>query len=107
MKAMLQPGLLYVNDRGYASFELMRSVLDAGSSLITRVKDDLALHVEKELPVAPQAAQAGVVRDVILKRLGTSHHKDVVGRVTRLVIGKRLCRSDRQDERVFAATLTV
>jgi hypothetical protein len=98
MKAMLQPGLLYVNDRGYASFELMRSVLDAGSSLITRVKDDLALHVEKELPVAPQAARAGVVRDVILKRLGTSHHKDVVGRAMRLVVVRCADRTGKTSE---------
>jgi hypothetical protein len=86
MRAMLQPGLLYVNDRGYASFELMRSVLDAGSSFITRVKDDLSLHVQEERAISPEAAQVGVIRDVILKRLGTSHHKDVVGRPLRLVV---------------------
>lgn len=98
MKAMLEPGKLYVNDRGYANFGLMRAVLDAGSSLITRVKDDLALHVEKELPVAPQAAQAGVVRDVILKRLGTSHHKDVVGRAMRLVVVRCADRTGKTSE---------
>jgi Transposase DDE domain len=98
MKAMLQPGRLYVNDRGYASFELMRAVLDAGSSLITRVKDDLALDVEKELPIAPQAAKAGVVRDVILKRLGSSHHKDVVGRAMRLVIVRCADRTGKTSE---------
>lgn len=86
MRSMLQPGLLYVNDRGYASFELMRSVLDVGSSFITRVKDDLALHVQEERAISPAAAQAGVIRDVILRRLGTSHHKDVVGRPLRLVV---------------------
>jgi hypothetical protein len=86
MKAMLQAGLLYVNDRGYASFELMRAVLDANSSLITRVKDDIALHVQEERAISPEAAAAGVVRDVILKRLGSAHHKDVVGRPMRLVV---------------------
>jgi hypothetical protein len=86
MRTMLQPGLLYVNDRGYAGFELMRSVLDAGSSFITRVKDDLSLQVQEERAISPEAAQAGVIRDVILRRLGTSHHKDVVGRPMRLVI---------------------
>jgi hypothetical protein len=86
LKAMLAPGQLYVNDRGYAGFSLMRAVLDAGSSFITRVKDDLAVNVEEERDISPEAAQAGVVRDVILKRLGTAHHKDVVGRPMRLVI---------------------
>lgn len=86
LKAMLEPGRLYVNDRGYASFSLMRAVLDAGSSFITRVKDDLAVHVQEERAISPEAAQAGVIRDVILKRLGTAHHKDVVGRPMRLVM---------------------
>lgn len=83
---MLEPGRLYVCDRGYASFELFRRILDAGSSLIVRVKNDIALHVQEERPISAAAAQAGVVRDVILKRLGTAHHKDVVGRPMRLVI---------------------
>ncbi len=83
---MLQPGLLYVNDRGYVSFELMRAVLDAGSSFITRVQDDIAVSVQEERERSPEAAQAGVIRDVILRRLGTAHHKDIVGRPMRLVI---------------------
>jgi hypothetical protein len=86
LTAMLGPGQLYVCDRGYASFQLFRNILDAGSSLIIRVKDDLAVNVEEERPISAQAAQAGVVRDVILKRLGTAHHKDVVGRPMRLVV---------------------
>jgi hypothetical protein len=86
MQQMLEPGRLYVNDRGYASFRLMRAVLDAGSSFITCVKDDIAVNVAEERSLSPEAVQAGVVRDVILARLGTPHHKDVVGRPIRLVI---------------------
>jgi hypothetical protein len=86
LTSMLEPGRLYVCDRGYASFQLFRNILDAGSSLIIRVKDDLAVNVQEERPVSDQAAQAGVVRDVILKRLGTAHHKDLVGRPMRLVV---------------------
>ena len=86
LTSMLEAGRLYVCDRGYASFELFRSILDAGSSLIVRVKDDLTVNVQEERPISAEAAQAGVVRDVILKRLGGSHHKNVVGRPMRLVI---------------------
>jgi len=98
MAAMLEPGRLYVNDRGYASFELMRRVLDAGSSLITRVKDDLTLTVQEERAISTEAAQAGVIRDVILKRLGTSHHRDVVGRPMRLVVVRARERSGETTE---------
>jgi hypothetical protein len=43
--SMLESGRLYVNDRGDASFQLLRNVLEAGSSFITRVKDDIAANV--------------------------------------------------------------
>jgi hypothetical protein len=86
LASILQPGRLYVCDRGYASFDLFRRILDSGSSLIVRVKDDIAVHEQEERPISVAAAKAGVVRDVILKRLGTAHHKDVVGRPMRLVI---------------------
>lgn len=86
LTGMLQSGRLYVCDRGYASFELFRSILDAGSSLIVRVKDDIAVHVQEERAISATAAEAGVVRDVVLRRLGSAHHKDVVGRPMRLVV---------------------
>ncbi len=86
LKLMLQPNRLYVLDRGYASFELFAAILQAKSSFVTRVKDDIALHVQAERPISPEARQAGVIRDVVLSRLGTSHHKDVVGQPMRLVV---------------------
>jgi hypothetical protein len=98
LTSMLEGGRLYVCDRGYASFELFRSILDAGSSLIVRVKDDITVNVQEERPISAEAAQAGVVRDVILKRLGTSHHKDVVGRPMRLVVVKVVERNGKTSE---------
>lgn len=98
LTSMLEAGRLYVCDRGYASFELFRSILDAGSSLIVRVKDDITVNVQEERPVSAAAAQAGVIRDVILKRLGGSHHKDVVGRPMRLVIVKAMLRDGKSTE---------
>lgn len=98
LTAMLATGRLYVCDRGYASFELFRSILDAGSSLIVRVKDDITVNVLEERLISAAAARAGVVRDVILKRLGTLHHKDVVGRPMRLVVVKVVERGGKTSE---------
>jgi hypothetical protein len=98
LTSMLAAGQLYVCDRGYASFELFRSILDAGSSFIIRVKDDIALHVQEERPLSAAATQAGVVRDVILKRLGTAKHKDVVGRPMRLVVARVVDRTGKTSE---------
>jgi len=98
LSSMLEAGRLYVCDRGYASFELFRNILDAKSSLIIRVKDDIAVSVQEERPISAAAAEAGVVRDVILNRLGTPHHKDVVGRPMRLVIVKVVDREGKSTE---------
>lgn len=98
LAAMLQAGRLYVLDRGYASFELFVHTLRAGSSLIARVKDDIAVNVQEERAISAEAAQAGVVRDVILTRLGTQKHKDVVGRPMRLVVVKAANRDGKTSE---------
>ncbi len=42
--------------------------------------------MQEERSLSDAARQAGVVRDVILKRRGADKHKDVVGRPMRLVI---------------------
>jgi hypothetical protein len=85
LRAMLRPGRLYVIDRGYASYELFGDILGAGSSFVGRLKEDAAFTVGQERPVSAEAAAAGVLRDVVAGKLGTAHHKDVIGRPLRLV----------------------
>ncbi len=98
LKAMLKSDRLYVIDRGYASFELFAEILQAGSSFVGRVKDDICVHVQEERPIDEVGREAGVIRDVILRRLGTEHHKDVVGRPMRLVIVQTTLRDGKQTE---------
>jgi len=86
LERMLEADRLYVMDRGYASFELFAAILRGRSSFVARVKDDISLHVQEERAINAEARKAGVIRDVILSRLGAGHHKDVVGRPMRLVI---------------------
>jgi hypothetical protein len=88
-RAMLQPGRLYVTDRGYADYQLFRDILDAGSSFVARVKDNTAFQVSEERPLPPAAQTAGVIRDVVLAKLGADHHKDYLKRPVRLVIVRR------------------
>lgn len=89
LRALLQPGRLYVLDRGYAGYELFRDVLDADSSLVARVKDNTAFIVAHERPLSQAAQNTGIVRDVVLSRLGTDRHIDVLKRPMRLVIVRR------------------
>jgi hypothetical protein len=86
LRAMLQGGRLYVLDRGYADYELFAAIVGAGASLIARVKDSTAFVVSEERPLDAAAEAAGVIRDVVLSRLGTAHHKDPLRRPMRLVI---------------------
>jgi hypothetical protein len=103
LRAMLQPGRLYVIDRGYADYQLFRDILDARSSFVARVKDTTAFRVAEERPITPAAQQAGVARDVVLAKLGTDHHKDVFGRPVRLVM---VCRTkpDGSPEELWLVT---
>jgi hypothetical protein len=90
LRAMLQAGRLYVIDRGYADYQLFRDILDARSSFVARVKKSTAFTVAEERLLTPAAQQAGVVRDASIAKLGADHHKDVLGRVVRLVIVHRI-----------------
>lgn len=86
LKATLEAKRLYVTDRGYQDYALYRSILDAGSSFIGRVKNNIAYVVEQERELTKAARDAGVIRDVVLSRLGTSHHKDELKQPVRLVV---------------------
>jgi Transposase DDE domain len=95
---MLEAGRLYVVDRGYADYGLFAQVITAGSSLVARVKDSTAFTVQEERPLDDNAKKAGVIRDVILSRLGTSHHKDHLKRPMRLVIVRTVDREGKINE---------
>jgi hypothetical protein len=103
LRAMLQPDRLYVIDRGYASFQLYRDILDAGSSFVGRVKDSTAFRVAEERVVSAEARAAGVLRDVIVRKLGTDHHKDYFQQNVRLVIVRRT-KPDGSTENLWLVT---
>jgi Transposase DDE domain len=85
LRKMLRPGCIYVEDRGYEDYQLFQDIVDGGSSFIARVQDDVAYEIAEERPLTGEDKAAGVVRDVILKRLGTSHHKNVLKQPVRIV----------------------
>lgn len=86
LRATIEPGRFHVVDRGYVDYSLFAAIIQAGSSLIARVKDNTAFVVAEERPISAEAKAAGVIRDAVLKRLGTPHHKDEIKRPMRLVV---------------------
>jgi DDE family transposase len=94
----LQPGRLYVLDRGYADYDLFAKIVRAKSSLVARVKDSTTFVPQEERPLTAAAKAAGVVRDVVISRLGTAHHKDHLKRPMRLVIVQIVDRDGKTTE---------
>lgn len=105
LEKALEPGRLYVQDRGYACYELLGQIVRAGSSFLARLKEDAAFTLDHDRPVSAAARQAGVVRDVVVQRLGTAHHKDEIGQRVRLVwVRTDQKRADGQPEVLLLCT---
>jgi hypothetical protein len=69
LRATLQPGRLYVIDRGYAEYQLFQDIIDVGSGFIGRIRDNAVWTVVEEGALTPDAVAAGVQRDLVV-RLG-------------------------------------
>ena len=86
LRRMLAPGQLYVIDRGYAEYQLFQDIVDAGSDFIGRLKENAVFRVIEERPLTDAAKAAGVIRDVVVDKLGTDHHKNFIRQPMRIVI---------------------
>jgi hypothetical protein len=105
LRAALKPGRLYVVDRGYAGYWLFGAIVGAGSSFLGRVREGTAFTPHEERPVTAAARAAGVVRDVVARKLGTDHHKDDVGGPVRLVwVATGKTRADGTPEELLLCT---
>jgi hypothetical protein len=66
LRKALEPGRLYVLDRGYAEYQLFQDIIDAGSSLIGRLCSSAVYETIEERPLSDEARRAGVVRDRVV-----------------------------------------
>ncbi|HEX9596497.1 MAG TPA: IS4 family transposase [Anaerolineales bacterium] len=103
LQAMLQPGRLYVTDRGYASYELFRDILEARSSFVGRVQDNTAFGFKEDRPLTEEDRAAGVIRDALLFRLGTTYGVNSLYHPLRLVIVQRI-KPDHTVENIWLIT---
>lgn len=91
-RQLVQPGGFYVCDRGYVDYDLFAQWHALPCSFIVRVQHTAAYEVAQERPLAAAARAAGVTSDVVLQRLGTSHHRPCAAqplRVVRVTTDKR------------------
>lgn len=80
----LAPGLLYVTDRGYAKFELMRDIMDAGSSFVVRLPKHYTWKVVEQLPIDQASSDLGITKRMLV-RLGSTKYSNMRDRVVQLV----------------------
>ena len=84
LRATLQPGRLYVIDRGYAEYQLFQDIIDAGSSFIGRIRDNAVWTVVEERPLSAAARAAGVRSDRVV-RLGCAQSGAVFKQTLRVL----------------------
>lgn len=81
LESLLEPGRLYVADRGYFDKLLMNRIVQAHSLYVFRAIDDLRYEVVEERKPSAQAIKEGVIRDAVVRLEGLDHP-------TRLVVVK-------------------
>ncbi len=81
----LEAGRLYVQDRGFVDYRLLAHMLDKHASFIARLKTNTAFTVSEERTVSPEAKAAGIIRDCLISRLGTDHHKQEIHQALRII----------------------
>lgn len=84
-RQMVEPGGFYVADRGYSDYSLFRELDALGCRFVVRVQENAVLDVLEERTLSKSDATAGVVRDVLVRRLGTDKHNSLLERPLRVV----------------------
>jgi hypothetical protein len=60
---MIEPGCIYVQDRGYVNFRYLDRLLHAPADLVLRLKSNVGFTAHKELPLSDADRAAGVIGD--------------------------------------------
>lgn len=85
LRKNLQAGRLYLNDRGYFSFDLMADTLKAGSSFVGRVRNNIVYQTIEERPLTDADRQQGIEADRIVRAGGEEAGASLKERPLRLV----------------------
>jgi hypothetical protein len=71
----LRAACVYLIDRGYLNYELFQKIIDARSSFVARVHENVAFEGVEERLLTPEAQAAGVVSDQTVWLGGEQSHK--------------------------------
>lgn len=80
----IEAGRFYVADRGYAKYELMQQIIDAGSHFVCRIYDVASFDCIEEKQLTSDAVLAGISRDMIV-HLGCGSVRDDLKQPVRVI----------------------
>jgi hypothetical protein len=86
LMAQLEPGLIYVMDRGYVNFQLLDRILHASSDFVLRLKSNIHFDTLKDQPLTDLDRAAGVISDRIGRLGGSGDNKPPGARVREVII---------------------
>jgi len=69
LRQRLEPGRVYVKDRGYVDYHLFQQIVDIKSWFVCRLRDDSVRTVLADRGLSPEAQAAGILSDQVV-RLG-------------------------------------
>ena len=102
LKKLLEPGMLYITDRGYINYTLYQAIHDGGSFFVARLKDNSSHQVLIDRPLTDADRAAGVLCDQNV-RMGSAYTDgDLTAPVRRVVIRPK----DRQGRDCVVLTNT-
>jgi hypothetical protein len=85
LEAALEPGRVYVTDRGYAGFKTFRRILEAGSSFVCRIRDNSVFEVLESRPLSPEGVAAHLAGDRLIRLKGVRAQEVGLERPLRLI----------------------
>lgn len=88
-RRLVRPGGFYVVDRGYVDYSLMLELDALPCRFLIRIQENAVFEPLEERALSPEARAAGVVRDVLVRRLGTDKHNPLLERPMRVVVTEK------------------
>jgi Transposase DDE domain len=73
LEAVVEKNHLYVADRGYFDKKLLSRIVQAGSSYVFRVPENIRYDVVEQRPLSPAAIAAGVLGDAVVRLEDLAH----------------------------------
>lgn len=83
---MIEPGCIYVQDRGYVDFGYLDRLLHAPADFVLRLKRNIRFTALKQLPLSEQDRAAGVISDRIGRLDGSNDSPAPQGLVREVIL---------------------